>query len=170
MGKWLPRPWPQQKSIHRAFPDECGPDARAGKGMAFALSIMSRASAMPMQIENHEHYQLVAVRRDGTEVVLISNLSKVRAASIRASLVDSRAFADIRVEPVEEKSDPRRADSADSTSRAPAGVLGEMRVAACLNRPGKTARPAPTAFVGQQERHEARPRQKNPGGQEHRDD
>jgi len=58
---------------------------------------------MHTQIENREQHQVVAVRRDGTEVVLISHLSKVRAESIRASLVDSRAFAEIRVEPVEEK-------------------------------------------------------------------
>jgi hypothetical protein len=56
---------------------------------------------MQTQIDNREQYQLVAVRRDGAEVVLISNLSKVRAESIRASLVDSRAFADLRVEPAE---------------------------------------------------------------------
>ena len=58
---------------------------------------------MQIQIDNREHYRLIAVRRDGTEVVLISDLSKVRAESIRASLVDSRAFADIRVEPAEVK-------------------------------------------------------------------
>ena len=58
---------------------------------------------MPIQIENHELFQLVAVRHDRTEAVLVSNLSQVRAESIRASLIDSRAFADIRVEPAEEK-------------------------------------------------------------------
>jgi hypothetical protein len=58
---------------------------------------------MQTQIENDGQYRLVAVRRDGTEVVLISNLSRIRAEAIRASLVDSRAFAEIRIEPAEVK-------------------------------------------------------------------
>jgi len=58
---------------------------------------------MQLQIENHEEFRLVAVRRDGTEVVLMSHLSRARAESIRASLIDARAFADIRIEPTEEK-------------------------------------------------------------------
>jgi hypothetical protein len=57
---------------------------------------------MQTQIENHDKYRLVAVRWDGTEAVMISNLSIARAESVRANLVDSRAFADIRIEPVPE--------------------------------------------------------------------
>jgi hypothetical protein len=58
---------------------------------------------MQLQIENREQYRLVAVRRDGMEVVLISHLTMARAEFIRASLTDARAFADIRIEPAEEK-------------------------------------------------------------------
>ena len=58
---------------------------------------------MQSHIENRELFRLVAVRRDGTEVVLTSNLSQVRAESIRANLVESRAFTDIRVEQDEGK-------------------------------------------------------------------
>jgi hypothetical protein len=125
---------------------------------------------MQIQIENREQYQLVAVRRDGTEVVLVSNLSRVRADSVRASLVDSRAFADLRVEPAKKKCDQHIADSADPTSRAPAGIARARARLSPLEVRRETTRPAPAAFVGQQERHEAGPRQNIPGGQERRDD
>jgi hypothetical protein len=59
----------------------------------------SRASVMQRQIENCEKYRVVAVRREGTEAVLISNLSRPRAEAIQASLVDCRAFTEIRIEP-----------------------------------------------------------------------
>jgi hypothetical protein len=54
---------------------------------------------MQTQIKNHDKYRLVAVRWNGTEAVIISDLSIARAESVKANLVDSRAFADIRIEP-----------------------------------------------------------------------
>jgi len=53
---------------------------------------------MRNQLENRERCRLVAVRPDGTKVVLLSNLSQQQAESIRADLVDPRAFAEIRIE------------------------------------------------------------------------
>ena len=57
---------------------------------------------MRPQIENREQYRLVAVQSDGTEMVLISDLSMHRAESIRAGLGDSIAVTDIRIEPTAE--------------------------------------------------------------------
>src|SRR5262245_17034645 len=103
MGTRLPRPWPQQKPIHQVFPDGCSPDALRARACLLLAEEYPERPVMQTQIEKRDQYRLVAVRHDRTEAVLISNLSRVRAESIRASLADSRAFADIRIEPAEEK-------------------------------------------------------------------
>ena len=45
-----------------------------------------------------EYYRVVAVRVDGGEVVLADHMPEPRAESVRDALIDSRAFADIRIE------------------------------------------------------------------------
>lgn len=48
--------------------------------------------------KNHELCRVIAVRTDGEEVVLAQHIHEARAESVRDALIDSRAFADIRVE------------------------------------------------------------------------
>ena len=57
---------------------------------------------------NHEFCRVIAVRADGGEVVLAQHIHEARAESVRDALIDSRAFADIRVEVEAPRPGPRQ--------------------------------------------------------------